>query len=249
MTSFFKSTQALSTLVLASFSLSFTLQASDTAHHPTSHAAAKGVSPDTALRYLKNGNTRYLKNNLRSDGQGQARRNETASAQQPHTIVLSCSDSRVPPELIFDQKLGEIFVVRTAGESLDSMAIASIEYAVEHLGPQLVVVMGHSSCGAVKAAFETLKSKSSAGSPHLDKLVADIQPRIASKIEKGSSPKFVEESSMNAVGVAKDLAERSQILKTALAAGKLKIVPALYSLDDGRVSFLGEAASSKAHAR
>jgi carbonic anhydrase len=241
----------LSQIALLSFALSVGQPTRAGDGHPaaTAHAQVTGVAPDTALRYLKNGNLRYTKNNLRKDGQGQARRVETAKGQHPHAIVLSCSDSRVPPELVFDQKLGEIFVVRTAGESLDSMALASIEYAVEHLGPQLIVVMGHSSCGAVKAAFETAKAKSSAGSPHLDKLVADIQPRISGKLDKAPSPSFVEESSMNAMGVAIDLAERSSIIKAAIGAGKLKVVSALYDLNNGRVSFLGEGPAAKAQAR
>ena len=122
------------------------------------------VAPDTALKWLMNGNNRFVKTQLRmKEGQKPADIKRLSSGQQPHAIVLSCSDSRVPPELVFDQKLGEIFVVRTAGEALGDNAVGSIEYAVEHLGSRLIVVMGHTSCGAVKAAHATLQKGTSAG--------------------------------------------------------------------------------------
>ena len=98
------------------------------------HQEKKGVEASKALGWLKNGNTRYRKGFLRKDGQSQKDIQRLASGQAPHSIVLSCSDSRVPPEIVFDQKLGEIFVVRNAGEIPDPASIASIEYAIEHLG-------------------------------------------------------------------------------------------------------------------
>ena len=127
--------------------------------------------------FKKQGNKRFLKGNVRKDGIDSATIKKLSEGQKPHAIVLSCSDSRVPPEIIFDQKLGEVFVVRTAGQSLDSMAIASIEYAVAHLGSNLILVMGHESCGAVKAALSTLNG-GDAGSPSLNKLVGDLHPRL-----------------------------------------------------------------------
>lgn len=160
-----------------------------------------------------------------------------ASGQKPHSIILSCSDSRVPPEHIFDQALGEVFVVRVAGEALDDSVIASIEYAVEHLGSQLVFVMGHDSCGAVKAAMATPKGKS-AGSPSLDRLVADIQPRIASRMPASEAPTtVVAESTLNAWGVAADLLSRSQVIREAVQSGKVKIASGIYYLKSGQVDF------------
>lgn len=135
------------------------------------------VSAEASLSILKQGNKRFLKGNVRKDGIDSATIKKLSEGQKPHAIVLSCSDSRVPPEIIFDQKLGEVFVVRTAGQSLDSMAIASIEYAVAHLGSNLILVMGHESCGAVKAALSTLNG-GDAGSPSLNKLVGDLHPRL-----------------------------------------------------------------------
>lgn len=106
------------------------------------HARKKGkTSPGDAYKTLLSGHKRYMKMSLRRDGVAVKDRQRLATGQEPHTIFLSCSDSRVPPEIIFDQGLGEIFVVRTAGEALDSSAIASIEYAVSHLGSNLIVVL------------------------------------------------------------------------------------------------------------
>jgi len=127
--------------------------------------------------------------------------------------------------------------VRTAGESLDSSVIASLEYAVEHLGPRLLVVMGHTSCGAVKAALETPEDKS-AGSPSLDKLVGDIRPRIPNRTPAAAPSAGLEiESAANAQGVAADLLKRSEIIRARVEKGDLLIKPALYYLDSGSVKF------------
>lgn len=202
----------------------------------TSHDT-QNVAPDTALRWLKNGNKRYLNQTWRKDGKLPADREKLAAGQHPHTIVLSCSDSRVPPEHIFDQGLGEIFVIRVAGEALDSSVIASIEYAVEHLGTRNIVVMGHTSCGAVKVSIGW-KPGESAGSDSLDKLVADIKPRISSSRMPASMDKdLAHASTQNAVGVARDLAKRSHILGEKLNAGQIRITPALYHIDTGVVDF------------
>lgn len=204
--------------------------------HITPHEEITGTAPEKALSWLKNGNTRFLKGYLRKDGQSKSDIERLSSGQQPHSIILSCSDSRVPPEVLFDQKLGEIFVVRTAGEALDGNAIGSIEYAVEHLGSRLIVVMGHTSCGAVKAAFNTLGG-SDAGSPALNHLVADIHPRIKQYMGKSPSAKMQSESLANAKGVASDLLGRSKIIEAAVKSGKVQIKVALYDLNTGAANF------------
>lgn len=198
--------------------------------------ANESVDPATALRWLKNGNTRFLKNYVRKDGQSLKDVERLSTGQQPHTIILSCSDSRVPPEIIFDQKLGEIFVVRTAGEVLDAGSIASVEYAVEHLGVKNIVVLGHTSCGAVKAAFSTLDGKD-AGSENLNKLVADIHPRIAKFKGQTPSANYTEESWANVQGVITDLQSRSKIISEKNHEQKIQISGALYHLDSGSVDF------------
>lgn len=195
-----------------------------------------GISPSTSLNWLVNGNKRFYKSNVRKDGQSPSDIERLSTGQTPHAIILSCSDSRVPPEVVFDQKLGEIFVVRTAGEALDNNVIGSIEYAVEHLGSNLIVVMGHTSCGAVKAALGSLDG-SSAGTPALDGLVQDIHPRIQAYKGAKPSPNVEKESWSNTEGVARDLIVRSKLLKEHLEAGKLMVVPSLYSLETGRVIF------------
>jgi carbonic anhydrase len=183
-----------------------------------------------------NGNTRYIKKQFRADGRGPKDRQRLLGGQKPHAIVLSCADSRVPPEIVFDQELGEIFVIRVAGEALDSSVIASIEYAVEHLDPHLLIVMGHTQCGAIDATLKT-KEGSSAGSEALDKLLADIRPRLKSIPEGKGSANLEIESTVNADGVARDLLKRSEIIKKRVDSGDLVIKPALYRMDSGKVSF------------
>lgn len=202
--------------------------------HPERKVGA--VPFDKALGWLKNGNIRFQKGYFRKDGASKKDVERLSKGQNPHSIILSCSDSRVPPEVVFDQKLGEIFVVRTAGESLDNSSIASIEYAVEHLGSNLIVVMGHSSCGAVRASFETPVGGDT-GSPYINALVADIQPRIAERMKSAPSENFTTESWDNTRGVALKLMEKSKIIQDAVKSGSLRIETALYIMKSGQVEW------------
>ena len=251
-----KNSHCLKTFTILALSLtSFMSLASDTGHNthheaakPAAHspAAAHGnehhkreagpVDASTALRYLRNGNKRFTEHKLRNDGISAKDLERLSKGQKPHAIVLSCSDSRVPPEILFDQKLGEIFVVRTAGQSLDSSAVASIEYAVSHLGSNLIVVMGHESCGAVKAALSTI-SGADAGSPSLNKLVGDLHPRLARFSRAPASAGYMNESWANVEGVANDLAARSEIIQKSIESGEVKIEKALYHLGSGSVEW------------
>lgn len=215
--------------------------------HANDHSGS-GVSAEVSLRWLENGNKRFTSSKLRNDGQNKSDVHRLSQGQKPHAIVLSCSDSRVPPEVVFDQKLGEIFVVRTAGEALGDNAIGSIEYAIEHLGSHLLVVMGHTSCGAVKAAHGSLDG-SSVGTPALDGLVKDIHPRLTKFKGHKPSKNFEVESWANTEGVAKDLVTRSALIREKVEKGELKIVSSLYDLESGHVAFKGgPAAPSSAHA-
>lgn len=200
---------------------------------PAHAEEAKGVPAEQALSWLKNGNKRFMKGHLRGDGQKRSDIIRLAKGQMPHTIVLSCSDSRVPPEIVFDQKLGEIFVVRTAGEALDHNVIGSIEYAVEHLNSHHLLVMGHTQCGAIKAALATING-GDAGSPSLNHLVKDLHPRLPAT---PATADVAVESFANARGVAADLVQRSALLRQAVADGKLTIHTALYHLNTGAVDF------------
>lgn len=203
-----------------------------------SHAkeSTPAVTGEQSLRWLTNGNIRYVKKHFRADGRSESDRKRLTSGQHPHAIVLSCADSRVPPEIVFDQGLGEIFVIRVAGEALDSSVIASVEYAVEHVGSKLLVVMGHTQCGAVKTAIQ-VKEGDSAGSEALDKLLADIRPRLRTITSEKPSPDFEVESTVNADGVARDLMKRSEIVRKKVESGELLIKPALYRIDTGKVTF------------
>jgi carbonic anhydrase len=194
------------------------------------------ATAETSLRWLQNGNTRYLKKTNRADGKSMADRKRLLAGEKPHAIVLSCSDSRVPPEVVFDQALGEIYVIRVAGEALDSSVIASIEYAVENLGPQLLVVMGHSQCSAVEAAIN-FKEGDTAPSSDFERLLSDIKPRLKTVIKDKPSQGLEVESAVNADGVARDLVRRSDVVRKKVEAGQLTIKTALYRMDTGKVTF------------
>jgi carbonic anhydrase len=139
------------------------------------------VGPDAALARLKAGNARFVSSPVSQGKATAARRIETARSQHPIAIIVGCADSRTSPELVFDQGIGDLFVVRTAGNLVDDHGLGSIEYAVDHLGTRLIIVLGHQRCGAVKAA---LASATAPG--HVHSLVRDIQPAVeAAKAEKG----------------------------------------------------------------
>src|SRR5438034_6421580 len=138
------------------------------AEHPVA-----SVSADAALAKLKEGNLRFASSEVSQGKPTAAKRAETAQAQHPFAIVLGCADSRTAPEIVFDQDIGDLFVVRTAGNLVDEHALGSIEYAVDHLGVRLIVVLGHTRCGAVTAA---LASHTAPG--HGQSWVRDIQPHV-----------------------------------------------------------------------
>jgi carbonic anhydrase len=181
---------------------------------------------------LESGNRRFAAGKSESRNLV-ARRKELAKTQNPRVAVLSCADSRVPPELVFDEGLGDLFVVRSAGENADPLAVGSLEYAVEHLGTVVIVVMGHQSCGAVKAACSGEK----AGSPNLEAVVTPISASCT-KVDK-SKPDSIDLAVRDHVhNVAQELLAKSVILKKAADEGKLTIVEAYYSLDTGEVTKL-----------
>src|SRR6266576_743088 len=162
-----------------------------------------------------------------------AQRKALTKAQHPRVAVLSCSDSRVPPELVFDTELGELFVIRSAGEDDDPLASGSLEYAVEHLGSSMIVVMGHQSCGAVTAACSGAKAES----VNLDAVVGPIVSSCA-KI----APTRLESLDLavrdHVHRVAQEVLAKSEILKKAFDEGKLTIIEAYYSMDTGEVTKL-----------
>lgn len=206
------------------------------------------ISADEALQKLMDGNKRYIENQMTgSKLSDSATRASLAKSQKPYAIILTCSDSRVPPEIIFDKGLGELFVIRVAGNVPDPIVLGSIEYAAEHLGTPLVVVLGHERCGAVSAAVGA-KGKST-GSVNIDAIVKAIAPNLKkaakecdackgeTKCSVAKKDAFVEcVVDANAKTVAAGLTRQSKILRHLYDAKKLKIVAAKYDLDDGTVT-------------
>lgn len=199
-----------------------------------------GLSPKEAYKLLVEGNSRFVSGKMTHVRQDADRRAALTGGQKPHTIILSCSDSRVPPELIFDQGLGDLFIVRVAGNIYGNASVASIEYAVEHLGSKLILVLGHDSCGAVKAAISTPIGES-AGTQDLDTLISIIQGNIDpySKDALKEDPTVRKPVIANADSVARTLVTRSKVIRKAVEEGSVKIIKGIYSLDKGAVEFWG----------
>jgi carbonic anhydrase len=195
-------------------------------------------TPDQALRKLAAGNARFVAGKLHGANAIAEQRAHVAGGQQPFAMVLTCADSRVPPELVFDQGLGDLFVCRVAGNVFEPAILGSFEYAVEHFGTPLLVVLGHQRCGAVSAAVEVTRAGGKAPG-HIQRLVAAIRPAIrATKKGSLSEEDYVEAVvRTNAKLVARSAVRTSRILGHAARSGKLRVVAARYSLESGRVTF------------
>lgn len=181
------------------------------------------------LQRLEAGNARFVADKPHNAGRDHQRRSELTTGQKPWCIVLTCADSRVSPELAFDTGLGELFTICVAGNIANTSSIASIEYAVAHIGTPVVVVLGHQSCGAVTAAI--------GGGDHgynLNHLLAHIEPAKA-RCPDGDVEDTVR---ANAVVTAHELVNRSAIIKKAVDEGFCRVVPAYYKLSDGTVNWL-----------
>jgi carbonic anhydrase len=206
---------------------------------PSTHHAVKTPPPsaDAIWANLMEGNKRFMA------GKPKARqlvslRASLASSQHPNVIVLACSDSRVAPELVFDKSLGELFVVRSAGNIADAIGVGSIEYAVEHLGSSVLVVMGHTKCGAVTAACSGEKMPSAS----LQTIVDKINPAVAIAAKSAKGDELIEDAIVqNVHRSAQDVLASSEILQHFVADGKLKVIEAEYQLDSGAVVRLDKA--------
>jgi carbonic anhydrase len=196
------------------------------ADHPVA-----SVSADAALAKLKEGNARFVGSKVSQGKPTAARRAETAQSQHPFAIILGCADSRTSPEIVFDQNIGDLFVVRNAGNLVDDHALGSIEYAVEHLGARLIVVLGHERCGAVNAA---LAGDTAPG--HVQSVVRDIQPAV--QAVKGKSGDATQ------LAVAENARLMAEKIRKEANLGDLakdvRIISAVYDLDSGRVDFAKE---------
>jgi carbonic anhydrase len=209
---------------------------SDTA--AASHGAPAGprLTPDEALARLLEGNRRFVANKVFHPNETPTARAKLANNQNPFAIILGCADSRVPPEVVFDFGLGDLFVVRVAGNIVEDAGVGSMEYAVEHLGTPLIVVLGHERCGAVKAAIGAVDAGDE-GPGRIAELVRKLKPAVdAAK----STPGDRAENTMreNVKRMVAELAGLEPILKEKIEEGKLKVVGARYDLDSGVVELI-----------
>jgi carbonic anhydrase len=197
---------------------------------------AQAPTADLALQELKAGNNHHANHRYTHPHEAPSRMRELTTGQNPHAVILGCADSRVPPEIIFDQGLGDLFTVRVAGNVAGVNELASIEYAVEHLHTPLVVVMGHQKCGAVSAAVEGGEEGG-----HLPDLLKAIQPAV-DKAKGMPGDEIANAVRNNVEMVVKQLRTSQPVLAPFVKQGKLRIVGAVYSLDTGKVTWLPETA-------
>ncbi|HUB98169.1 MAG TPA: carbonic anhydrase [Stellaceae bacterium] len=197
--------------------------------------ATAQITAAEARKRLVAGNARFVAGKpLRADHS--ARRETVAPAQMPFAIVLGCSDSRVPPEILFDQGLGDLFIIRVAGNIADDLAMGSMEYAVGHFSTPLIVVLGHEKCGAVSAAVSSVSS-GTMPPPHIDSLVTAIKPAV--EASKGMPGDPVENAITTHVRqTVAMLKSTGPVFADAVSQGHLEIVGAEYHLASGRVTFL-----------
>ncbi|MCW1432344.1 carbonic anhydrase [Novosphingobium sp. JCM 18896] len=194
------------------------------------------LTPDGALNLLIEGNQAFLRNELPTIDINAQRRLELARGQSPFVAYVTCSDSRVPPELLFGRGLGELFIIRNAGNTVDTVAMGSIEYAVAVLGVPLVVVMGHEACGAVKAAMEVVSSNARFPGA-IDNMIEPIIPAVlAARGQPGDSTQnAIKQNVRRVVDVMRN--ESDPLMLKPQAEGRLKVVGAYYEIATGRVDF------------
>lgn len=197
-----------------------------------------------ALDRLREGNRRYVSEQHRQRRPGQTRRDELVEGQAPFAIILGCSDSRVPAEIVFDQGLGDLFVIRVAGNVVAPSQIGSVEFAAERFGTRLVVVLGHSACGAIVATIEELERPSEMRSPNLRSIVDRIRPSVEGLLEagvRGDRDALVHHAVRANIRASVDhLRHGSAILERLIESDGLLVVGAEYSLESGEVDFFGE---------
>jgi len=204
---------------------------------------SRGVPARDALARLREGNARFAAN---ARGTGTlitaARRAKLTAAQEPFAIVLGCSDSRVPVELVFNQGPGDLFVIRVAGNIVAPSLIGSVEFAADRFGTRLVVVLGHSSCGAIQATIEELHRPARESSPHILDIVDRIKPGVAGIVARHESEGAlaVEHAAMtaNVRASVEQLRHGSAIIENLIARDGLVVTGAWYSLETGKVEFL-----------
>lgn len=198
------------------------------------------ISATESLQRLRDGNRRYVANEPRNSGITDGDRQAVADGQSPFAIILGCSDSRVPAEIVFDQGLGDLFVVRVAGNVVEPTLLGSIEFAATKFGSRLIVVLGHSGCGAVEATLQEIRQPSEDPSPNVAAIVELIQPSVAPLLNDGddeSDAVFARAVRENVKASAARLRSDSTIIERLEREDGLVIVAAEYSLETGQVDF------------
>lgn len=211
-------------------------------HAAGAKSASPGVAPDEAWTMLAKGNERFARGLALHPHQDAERRRRLSRGQQPWAVVVTCSDSRLAPEVIFDAGLGDLFVVRNAGNSVQTVfSTGSAEYALEHLNSNLVVVLGHSHCGAVTAAVNGVAKDDHSS---VDELAAALKAPVDEARDKVGGLKgaeLVNEAiERNVLFQMKELLKTSPITAALVSEGKVKLVGGVYNLETGRVRWLGE---------
>jgi carbonic anhydrase len=194
------------------------------------------TTPVTAWKALKEGNERFVAGTPAHPNQSVDRRASLASGQKPHAVIFGCADSRVAAELLFDQGLGDVFVVRTAGQAIDSAVLGSIEYAVAVLGAPLIVIVGHTSCGAVKAAVGAIDDGAIPGG-----FIRDVVERVAPSILMARRDGLSRVDEFEQRHVSETLAQlvaRSSVIAERVSAGTLALAGVTYHLADGRAALV-----------
>lgn len=203
------------------------------AHDKKSQAS---LTPQDALEYLKEGNHRFL-NNLRTNRNLLQMVNETSEGQWPFAVILSCIDSRTSAELVFDQGLGDVFSVRVAGNVVNEDVLGSMEYAVKYAGSKLVLVLGHTKCGAVTSACNKVKDGNITALLHKIKPAIELEKTVKEN-RGGSNSDFVEKVAiLNVHNAIEEIRDRSQIISDMEKDGKVIVVGANYDVESGKVDF------------
>ncbi|SDU07243.1 carbonic anhydrase [Stappia sp. ES.058] len=199
-------------------------------------AAPNDIGPDEAMKRLNDGNARYV-SNTPANADFSAGRAARAGAQYPFAGLLSCADSRVSPELVFDQGPGELFVMRVAGNFVDVSGLASIEFGVAALGIPLLVVLGHSNCGAISATIDVIENGTELPG-HLPELVNALKPGVEMALAEKPANPLDAATRQNVLYNVEKLKAATPIVADAVAAGRVKVVGGVYDIATGKVEFL-----------
>ncbi|PRX97226.1 carbonic anhydrase [Allonocardiopsis opalescens] len=225
--------RALGTALFAGSSALLVTSLASTSAHASGGDDTENLTPDQALALLHEGNRRYRRDRSRQPHLSQARREETAGAQHPFALVLGCLDSRVPVEHVFDRGIGDLAVVRTGGQVLDASVTASVTYGGAHLHVPLIMVLGHSSCGAVTAAVQYVESGETPPAD-IEPFVTGIRPAVEEAMTLPGDDLVAKTIDVNARQIAERL-RGNEFLAPYIAEGALRVVSARYDLASGRV--------------